>query len=62
MMSTNKIWLGVEEIKELFSCGSSSAYAIIREIKAANGGGKLGRGKILRTELDYWMKAKRPNR
>ena len=55
MLTDEKLWLGVDDIRKLFECGSSSAYSIIRQIKAQNGGGKLGRGKILRDELEYWI-------
>lgn len=54
-MELKKIALGMEEIRARYGCGQSEAYRIIREVKSLfPNGGKLGVGKVLPAELEYW--------
>lgn len=54
-MENKKISFGMEEIRERYGCGQSAAYRIIREVKSLfPHGGKLGAGKVLPAELEYW--------
>lgn len=42
------------DIMQRYGVGVNKAYAIIRSIRAACGGGKLGSGKVLPAEVEYW--------
>lgn len=54
-MENKKISFGMEEIRARYGCGQSTAYRIIREVKSLfPHGGKLGAGKVLPAELEYW--------
>ena len=49
-----KAYLDAQDIKERYGCGLCKAYSIIRGIRDFNGGGALGPGKVLVSELEYW--------
>ena len=49
-----QVWLGVDEIMERYGCKKSKAYEYIRAIRACCGGGKLGQGRVLIAEVEYW--------
>lgn len=42
------------DIMVRYGCKETAARNIIRSIRAACGGGKLPRGKVLISELEYW--------
>lgn len=54
-MPMNKDSLDTIDIMSRLGCGRSIAQRIIREIKNINGGGVLGKGKVLKTEYEYWL-------
>ncbi len=43
-----------EDIMARYGIGQSKAYGIIRAIRSVCGGGKLGQGKVLPSEVLYW--------
>lgn len=49
-----KAYLTVKDIQERYDYGINKARSILRDIRRANNGGKLGAGKILPSELKHW--------
>lgn len=46
--------LTAADVMQIFGVGRNKAYNIIRQVRCECGGGKLGAGKILPAELEYW--------
>ena len=49
-----RVALTHEDIMERYGVGQVKAYQIIRAIRSVCGGGKLGQGKVLPSEVRYW--------
>lgn len=49
-----RVALTYEDIMERYGIGQAKAYQIIRAIRSVCGGGKLGQGKVLPSEVRYW--------
>ena len=49
-----RVALTYEDIMERYGIGQAKAYQIIRSIRSVCGGGKLGQGKVLPSEVRYW--------
>ena len=49
-----RIALTYEDIMERYGVGINQARSIIRGIRSVCGGGKLGVGKVLPSEVRYW--------
>ena len=49
-----RIALTYEDIMERYGVGEGKARGIIRGIRSVCGGGKLGSGKVLPSEVVYW--------
>lgn len=49
-----RVALTCEDIMERYGVGQVKAYQIIRAIRSVCGGGKLGSGKVLPSEVKYW--------
>lgn len=54
VMSENKVYFDKYDIMERYGCGLNKAIDIIRAVKIKCGEDKLGKGKILKSELEYW--------
>lgn len=46
--------LTYKDIMARYGCGVSSARKIVKSIRSVCGNGKLPRGKVLQSELEYW--------
>lgn len=53
-IAEKKTALTAADIMKMFGVGRNKAYGIIRQIRCECGGGKLGAGKVLPSELEYW--------
>ena len=49
-----RVALTYTDIMERYGVGVSKARSIIRGIRSVCGGGKLGEGKVLPSEVIYW--------
>lgn len=49
-----RIALDYKDIMRRYAVGEGKAYSIIRGIRSVCGGGKLGPGKVLPSEVFYW--------
>ena len=49
-----KVVIRYQDIMERYGVGIVKARNIIREIRKTCGGGKLGAGMVLPSELEYW--------
>ena len=49
-----RIALDYKDIMRRYAVGESKTYSIIRGIRSVCGGGKLGPGKVLPSEVFYW--------
>ena len=49
-----RIALNYKDIMRRYAVGKDKAYSIIRGIRSVCGGGKLGSGKVLPSEVFYW--------
>ena len=49
-----RIALTYEDMKVRYGVGTNKARSIIRGIRSICGGGKLGEGKVLPSEVRYW--------
>jgi len=52
--AASKIAIQYRDIMARYGVGIVKARYIIREIRKTCGGGKLGAGKVLPSELEYW--------
>lgn len=46
--------LTTEDVAARYLCGKTRAQQYVREIKAYNGGGALGRGRVTAEEVERW--------
>ena len=53
-LGRDKAYLDTEDIMKRYDVGINAAQGIIRSIRAMCGGGKLGKGKVLPSEVAYW--------
>lgn len=51
---SDKPYLDFSDIMARYQVGKSNALVIIRSIRTCCGGGKLPKGKVLPSELEYW--------
>ena len=49
-----QVALTCEDIMRRYAVGKVKAYQFIRAIRQVCGGGKLGQGKVLPSEVAYW--------
>lgn len=42
------------DIMKIYGVGRNKAYKIIQDIKKKCNGGKLGVGKVLKSEIEHW--------
>ena len=49
-----KAYMDVNDIMRRYACGMNKARGIIRSIRSVCGGGRLGCGKVLPSEVAYW--------
>lgn len=49
-----RAYLTVEDLQERYGVGLRKAQALMQSIKIQLGGGVLGKGRLLRTELAHW--------
>lgn len=49
-----RVALDYKDIMRRYAVGEAKAYDIIRGIRSVCGGGKLGPGKVLPSEVFYW--------
>lgn len=49
-----RVALTYKDIMARYGIGETRAYQIIRAIRQVCGGGKLGQGKVLPSEVAYW--------
>ncbi|MBE6547953.1 MAG: hypothetical protein E7667_03620 [Ruminococcaceae bacterium] len=49
-----QVALTCADIMKRYCVGQAKAYQIIRAIRSVCGGGKLGQGKVLPSEVRYW--------
>ena len=49
-----KAYITKTDIQDRFGVGINKAGEIMRDIRRACNGGKLGAGKVLPAELEYW--------
>lgn len=54
MEEDKRAYLDKYDIMRRYDVGMNKALCIMRGIQEFNGGGALGKGRILRTELEYW--------
>ncbi|MEG2001839.1 MAG: hypothetical protein RR107_01935 [Clostridia bacterium] len=54
---SNKQFLDMHDIKEIFKCGNTSAYAIIKSIKAKSDTLEL-KGKVTLQDYEIWLNQK----
>ena len=54
LQEEKRVALTFRDIMERYHCKEASARRIVRSIRAACGGGKLPRGMVLASELEYW--------
>ena len=53
-LRTGKAYMDVNDIMARYACGLNKARGIIRSIRSVCGGGRLGCGKVLPSEVAYW--------
>ena len=53
-LGRDKAYLDTQDIMKRYDVGVSTAQGIIRSIRSMCGGGKLGKGKVLPSEVEYW--------
>lgn len=56
-MANERDYYDTYDIMFKCGCGRDRAQATIRAIKESVGGGKLGKGKVLKTEYEAWKNA-----
>lgn len=55
---TNRQFLSIADLMQVFDCGRSSAERVMREIKAVSDIAKL-KGKVTVTDYDRWFNGKK---
>ena len=52
--TTEKAYLTTADLMARYGIGINHARKLIQRIKFVSGGGKLGKGKVLLTEVEHW--------
>ena len=53
-MATETFILSTKDLMVRYQCGLAMAQKHMREIKSVNGGGKFGRGRVSKDEVELW--------
>lgn len=56
-----KVALEFTDMMEIYGCGIVKAHEYINEIRRTCGGGRLGAGKVLPSEHEYWRNHPKTN-